>query len=298
VQAPWIARHVVYAYGMLRFASPFPSIASAFSFGSVLIALLGSAALGGCTAVVVDADDTPTDEPGDDDDAGNGDDRSNSDAGDEGSGPPGDEGETDSGAPTGTDPVDAATPGSTDGGSEGTEPEDTLGQDAGDAPVTPPADAGEPVVADGCSKVTELENEGADHVELGSEIEYGHNPPASGAHYPIWAQYQPYDEVVPRGYWVHNLEHGAVVFLYGPNASEEQQEQLRAVYDALPNDEFCGTQRALLTEDPLLDDRIAVVAWNWVLEASCVDTDAIIDFVVARRGRGPEGVCNGGTFVP
>src|SRR6185295_7796335 len=57
-------------------------------------------------------------------------------------------------------------------------------------------------------------NEGWTHVPEGSAITYRSNPPASGPHYPVWLRYQEYSEPMARGYWVHNLEHGAIVVLY------------------------------------------------------------------------------------
>ena len=65
---------------------------------------------------------------------------------------------------------------------------------------------------------TPVPNEGWVHVTEGSVINYQHNPPASGPHYPVWLRYQEYTTVQARGYWVHNLEHGAIVFLYRPDA--------------------------------------------------------------------------------
>lgn len=175
------------------------------------------------------------------------------------------------------------------------EPNDASQPPQGDDADT---DASVPGCASFCGTITELDSEGNEHVEIGTEVDYGHNPPASGPHYPIWAQYGAYDEVVPRSYWVHNLEHGTVVLLYGPSATPEQQAELRAVYDALPNDADCGHKRAILTEDPDLDDAIAVVAWTWVLEASCVDANAILGFVEEHRGHGTEAVCGDGSFTP
>src|SRR5690606_18750217 len=54
-------------------------------------------------------------------------------------------------------------------------------------------------------------SEGAGHVDVGTVIEWMHDPPHSGPHYPVWAASGEHDEVVERGYWVHNLEHGAIV---------------------------------------------------------------------------------------
>jgi uncharacterized protein DUF3105 len=54
-------------------------------------------------------------------------------------------------------------------------------------------------------------NEGWAHVAEGSATSYRSNPPASGPHYPVWLRYREYAEPMARGYWGHNLEHGAVV---------------------------------------------------------------------------------------
>jgi hypothetical protein len=157
-------------------------------------------------------------------------------------------------------------------------------------------DGGEP----GCpGQIREVANEGSLHVAEGSPLSFTSNPPASGNHYPIWTRFEAFDpEVVPRGYWVHNLEHGGVALLYRPDTDEGTIEQLQAVYGTLPNDPACDHPRALITADPELDDAIAVVAWNWVLEATCVDQAQILDFLEQHRGQAPEDICGDGSYVP
>src|SRR5688500_13322181 len=69
-------------------------------------------------------------------------------------------------------------------------------------------------------------NEGWAHVPEGSATTYRSNPPASGPHYPVWLRYREYTEAMARGYWVHNLEHGAVVVLYRPDAPADIIRQI------------------------------------------------------------------------
>lgn len=138
-------------------------------------------------------------------------------------------------------------------------------------------------------------NEGWTHVAEGSAVSYAHNPPASGPHYPVWARYEAFPSAIGRGYWVHNVEHGAAVLLYRPDATSGVQQALRDAYAAMPDDPACGHRRALLTPDPLLDREVAVVAADFVLLGDCVDQAAVREFVVARRGSGPENVCANGT---
>ena len=138
-------------------------------------------------------------------------------------------------------------------------------------------------------------NEGWLHVVEGSPTTYRHNPPTSGNHYPVWARYQEHTTTVARGYWVHNLEHGGIVFLYRPGAPAGAVATLRDAYRALPNDPACGHKRALMTADPDLQTDTAVVAADFQLEGNCSDAGAIRRFVDARIGRGPEQVCADGT---
>jgi hypothetical protein len=138
-------------------------------------------------------------------------------------------------------------------------------------------------------------NEGWDHVPEGAPISYRNNPPASGPHYPVWARYQEFATAVGRGYWVHNLEHGGIVFLHRPDAPAATIGALRDAFASVPNDPQCGHRRALLTPDPLLARPFAVVAADWVLEADVVDPALIRSFVLSRRNRAPENVCDHGT---
>lgn len=157
------------------------------------------------------------------------------------------------------------------------------------APVTAPGDPSCPAV------VTPVANEGWSHVPEGSAVSYRANPPASGPHYPVWARYQEHGSAVARPYWVHNLEHGAIVFLYRPDAPAVVIAALRDAYRALPNDPACGHRRALLTPDPFLTRATAVVAADFVVAADCVNAGVIRDFATGRRGRGPEQICQDGT---
>jgi hypothetical protein len=139
------------------------------------------------------------------------------------------------------------------------------------------------------------------HVAVGSAITWAHNPPTGGAHYPIWAAYRAYTTAVPRGYWVHNLEHGGIVLVYRPDAPAALAAQLGDAYQMIQNDPYCAsagllTKRALLTPDPDLADPIAVAAANWALQGTCVDASAILGFVAAHRNMARENICDDGAY--
>jgi hypothetical protein len=142
---------------------------------------------------------------------------------------------------------------------------------------------------------TPVPNEGWVHVAEGTVVRYANNPPASGPHYPVWAHYQEFTTPIARGYWVHNVEHGAVIFLHRPDAPAAVIEALRSAYRLITPDPSCGHRLAVLTPDPELPRPIAIVAADWVLTADAVDTATIQAFVAAHRGHGPEQVCADGT---
>lgn len=138
-------------------------------------------------------------------------------------------------------------------------------------------------------------NEGWTHVAEGSEVTYRHNPPASGPHYPVWLRYQSYTSAMARPYWVHNLEHGAIVLLHRPDAPPAVVSALGDAFRSLPADPECGHPRALLTPDPLLARAVTAVAADFVLEGDCVSGDAIRRFTTTHRNHGPEDICDSGT---
>jgi uncharacterized protein DUF3105 len=149
--------------------------------------------------------------------------------------------------------------------------------------------------AGGCLAPDEaVANEGWDHVDPGTDITYGHNPPASGPHYDHWARYMIHEEPLPRGNWVHNLEHGAIVLLHRSDAPAQVQDALLESYDAIPPDPECGHRRALVAIDDEIETPIALVAADVVRSGDCVDRAAAVAFTRAHRNHGNEDVCRDG----
>lgn len=181
-------------------------------------------------------------------------------------------GTTNGGAPAGGRPS-AAGESSTDAGAGGN---DELGQ--GGARV--------------CGAVEKQEALAAGvHVTDCTPIVHATNPPSSGEHYPTWADFGEYDFALPRGFWVHNLEHGAVVVTYRcDDGCEEDLSAARAWLASLEPDAGCdadGRARVLLLPDPLLDVRWAASAWGHTLRADCFDAGTFSAFYVAHAGQPP-----------
>ena len=146
------------------------------------------------------------------------------------------------------------------------------------------------------------------HVEecsyLGDDS-YNSNPPSSGKHYPVWAAFKTYAEPVPRGYWIHDMEHGAVVFLYNcPEGCADEVAVLQQVADQLPVDPLCTAtdpqgpkRRVVITPDPKLPTRFAAASWGWTMTAPCADPEGFDAFARAHYGQGTEVLCGNGSDV-
>jgi len=143
----------------------------------------------------------------------------------------------------------------------------------------------------------------AQHVPEGTDITYDSNPPSSGPHYPIWAAYQTYAKPIARGYYVHDMEHGAVVFLYKCDAADGCPDVVRALRDAsntIDTDPLCVSDgegvrvRTVITPDPLLDVPVAAAAWGYTYRATCVDPPSLAGFAKAHYAQAPENMCANG----
>jgi hypothetical protein len=140
------------------------------------------------------------------------------------------------------------------------------------------------------------------HLEPGSEISFRDNPPSNGPHYGVWARWGVYREPLPRGYWVHNLEHGGVVLAYRADLAAEERDRLEAFARGLPPEPECLAQgvrrRIIVTPDPLLPTRVAAMGWSHAYTADCVDESTLERIVLGLTGRGPEQVCADGFYPP
>ena len=178
------------------------------------------------------------------------------------------------------------------GGSGGTG--GSLG-DAGDA-----GDAADSPVNCG-TIVTPYAVDPSPHITRCFPVVYSSNPPTSGPHYPNWAAFQTYTTPIPRGFTVHDLEHGAIVISYKcAGGCALELAALQAFIDARPADPACVAptkSRIVITPDPLLDAPFAAAAWGFALTSQCFDLPALGAFIDAHYAKAPEDFCFPGIDV-
>ncbi|MDP2309561.1 MAG: DUF3105 domain-containing protein [Pseudomonadota bacterium] len=117
-------------------------------------------------------------------------------------------------------------------------------------------------------------------------VAYPSYPPSSGDHNPCWAEWGVHTEAVPTENWVHNLEHGGVVFLYdAATLPEADLATLTLWVGSLPEG------RALLTPASApMDAMVAAVSWEHRLLLGCFDGASLDAFFWDRVGFAPEDV--------
>ncbi|QZX98278.1 DUF3105 domain-containing protein [Halobaculum rubrum] len=135
--------------------------------------------------------------------------------------------------------------------------------------------------------VESFPNQGNQHVQRGTEVDYSTRPPTSGPHYSGVVDAGFYEEPQSMGDVVHTLEHGAIVAYYAPNAlTDEARSNLRS----WAND-HTGTWRGFVAMPYPYDDPetpYALTAWRHLLRMDEYDADVVRAFAAEYLGRGPE----------
>ncbi|XP_071179351.1 uncharacterized protein [Mytilus edulis] len=132
---------------------------------------------------------------------------------------------------------------------------------------------------------------GAMHMCMNKKIVYNRTIPSSGDHRPLWAKYGEYAYCPPQR-WLHNAEHGGIIFLYNPCLESSQIKLLRKAVKKAKVKKYVMTPYSLPRDMP-----IAVVAWRSVLQMNAVDVKQIVKFSKKRYNKGPESTNKEGQYT-
>ncbi|HEY9693847.1 MAG TPA: DUF3105 domain-containing protein [Oculatellaceae cyanobacterium] len=140
------------------------------------------------------------------------------------------------------------------------------------------------------TRIPQLE---AKHIPEGEKVKYNSNPPTSGKHYAVPAEWGIYNIAPVDEKLVHNLEHGGIVISYNPDKINGQElENLRAQVRKLST----INPRVILTPRQNLESAIALTAWGYLQKLDKYNPTAVKTFYDAHIARGPEcqqGLCPG-----
>jgi hypothetical protein len=147
-----------------------------------------------------------------------------------------------------------------------------------------------------------------EHVSEGFQVKYAHNPPTSGCHYsvqgkaPISAGAYGYTQVIPAGYWVHNLEHGYIAVLYrcpdgcdadfrslqGWMKKQKPDPGLAALVKSNPG--FTPYSKVIIIPWPSMTPKFAAVSWDYYDPLTSLDLTELQNFYDNHVGHSPEGL--------
>ena len=141
------------------------------------------------------------------------------------------------------------------GDTNGFEPDEREGTAPAPAKI---ADLEKAAKAAGCVLRLELENEGSEHLPpTAATPDYKTSPPTSGNH--ATSPYQQadgaYSEMPGEIFIVHSLEHGRMQIQYSPDLPEEDQLELKGLYDTM----YGGS---LMFPNTNMDYEVAATTWT------------------------------------
>jgi hypothetical protein len=147
-------------------------------------------------------------------------------------------------------------------------------------------------------RVTKVEGEefhepsgNAQHIAEGASHDpYSTNPPTSGPHYANWTDAGIKDSQLPDEVVVHNLEHGYIVINYRPDLPPEQVEELKRIFNSLPNSPMFNKVKAVMMPRAQNEHAISLTAWGYLLHMNAPSETKIKQFYEAHVDQGPEQV--------
>lgn len=158
----------------------------------------------------------------------------------------------------------------------------------------------------GCQIVTSSPTDlGSAHIDAATQVAYSSEPASSGPHDESWAAFVEFPAAVEPRFYVHSLEHGAVVYAYRCPTNVSCGPLLAAIRQAIaamPDDPTCNKDagsrvRAVMMPDPALDVPIGIAAWGKLYKANCIDLPSMQHFATDNYAKGPENRCDQGRYT-
>ena len=138
---------------------------------------------------------------------------------------------------------------------------------------------------------------------IGTMVTWTSNPPTSGPHYPVWAAYDQHYEDLARGYWLHDLEHGAVVYAYRCDAGcPDVAAQLDAIVKtSRPTGPAPRRSTSARSSSPIRCCRTTTRSTRSrgasSTAAQCADPATLEEFYYDHAASGPEDTCGDGATL-
>lgn len=135
---------------------------------------------------------------------------------------------------------------------------------------------------------TQHAEEGQKHVADGAPLNYKTNLPTSGNHYQSPAPKGFYEQEIPDGTLVHNLEHGYVLVAYKPDLPKDQVEKLKGLFSKPYSDPKFIPSKAIVVSRANNPAPISLASWRWNMDLSSYDKEKLAQFYKQHVSKSPE----------
>jgi hypothetical protein len=111
--------------------------------------------------------------------------------------------------------------------------------------------------------------------------------PVSGNHWGAWAKWSSvFPKAIKRGFLLHNLEHGGLVFSY--RCDDNKSADCKAAEGKLLAIAKGLGPRVIVTPDPTQPEMFAIRGWRYGYSSSCLDDASATQFAAAHYRHGRE----------
>lgn len=130
---------------------------------------------------------------------------------------------------------------------------------------------------------------GRQHVQgIESQPNVGAEPPTSGDHAFQPLPWQAYEQEIPDGSVIHNLEHGGIYISYRPDLPKEQVDQIKALFfRPFSKDRFTPT-KAIMAPRSQNESPIVLSSWTRSMKLESFDAKKMEQYYRLNVGKSPE----------
>lgn len=130
---------------------------------------------------------------------------------------------------------------------------------------------------------------GRQHVQgIENRPNKGSEPPTSGDHAVMPLPWQIYNQEIPDGSTIHNLEHGGIYISYRPDLSKDQIDKIQALFFEPFSEENFTPNKVIMAPRALNESPIVMSSWMRSMKLQSFDADKMEQYYRLNIGKSPE----------
>lgn len=130
---------------------------------------------------------------------------------------------------------------------------------------------------------------GRQHVQgIESQPNVGAEPPTSGDHAFQPLPWQAYEQEIPDGSAIHNLEHGGIYISYRPDLPKDQVEKIKELFFEPFSKEKFRPNKAIMAPRAQNESPIVMSSWTRSMKLESFDAEKMEQYYRRNIGKSPE----------